>query len=81
MLKMNFHQVKLAFNNEWISKLCDDLTDPTEFTTRNKISVLESLVSSIGNSLDMSYPEFKQQRKAYLYVSNYIENELELTCY
>lgn len=78
---MNFHQVKLAFNNEWINKLCDDLTNPTEFITRNKMSVLESLVLSINNSFDISAPEFKQQRNAYLYVSNYIENELELTCY
>lgn len=78
---MNFLKVKELFNSEWIGKLCDDLLENNEFVQRNKIDILESLLVTIGNSIDLSLPAFEQQRNAYLFVSEEIEKELERKCY
>lgn len=78
---MTYQEVKVLFNNEWIEKLCNDLTKPSDFINRNKVQVLETLLMAIRNSVDLSIPIFKEQRKAYLFVSDQIERELELRCY
>lgn len=74
---MSFNEIKNLFNDEWINKLCDDLITNNDFVQRNRIKILESLLVAIQNSIDLAVPIFREQRKAYLFIADQIEKELE----